>query len=344
MTMDSPAADEHANDKQAVTGQTSSTVNRRFCTAPMMAWSDAQCRYFWRQLTKNSLLYTEMVTTGALIHGDRARFLEYNDIEHPLALQLGGSNPQELATCARYAEDWGYDEVNLNVGCPSDRVQNNMIGACLMGHPKLVADCIKAMQDATKIDVTIKHRIGIDDQDSYEEMRDFVGTVAATGCKTFVVHARKAILQGLSPKENREIPPLRYDDVYRLKRDFPELEIIINGGIQTHEQIADMLPHVDGVMLGREAYHNPSILMAADELYFGAEPSTLSAHDAVRALYPFIEELVAKGAPLHHISRHTLGLFNGRKGARLFRRYLSENAHLKESGVDVMEAALQLVE
>ena len=285
-----------------------------------------------------------MVTTGALIHGNRDRFLEYNDIEHPIALQLGGSNPSELATCSRYAEEWGYDEVNLNVGCPSDRVQNNMIGACLMAHPQLVADCIKAMQDSTSIDVTIKHRIGIDDQDSYEHMRDFVATVAETGCKTFIVHARKAILQGLSPKENREVPPLRYDDVYRLKQEFPDLEIIINGGIKTHEQIAEVMPHVDGVMLGREAYQNPSVLIDADELYFGKPANTESAKDAVRALYPYIETLLAKGAPLHYVSRHILGLFNGQRGARLFRRYLSERAHLRESGIQVLEEALQLID
>ncbi len=319
-------------------------INRRFSTAPMMDWSDKQCRYIWRQLTKDTLLYTEMVTTGALIHGNRDRFLEYNDIEHPIALQLGGSNPSELATCSRYAEEWGYDEVNLNVGCPSDRVQNNMIGACLMAHPQLVADCIKAMQDSTSIDVTIKHRIGIDDQDSYEHMRDFVATVAETGCKTFIVHARKAILQGLSPKENREVPPLRYDDVYRLKQEFPDLEIIINGGIKTHKQIAEIMPHVDGVMLGREAYQNPSVLIDADELYFGKPANTESAKDAVRALYPYIETLLAKGAPLHYVSRHILGLFNGQRGARLFRRYLSERAHLRESGIQVLEEALQLID
>ncbi len=320
------------------------SINRRFSTAPMMDWSDKHCRYFWRQLTKDALLYTEMVTTGALIHGNRDRFLEYNDIEHPIALQLGGSNPSELATCSRYAEEWGYDEVNLNVGCPSDRVQNNMIGACLMAHPQLVADCIKAMQDSTSIDVTIKHRIGIDDQDSYEHMRDFVATVAETGCKTFIVHARKAILQGLSPKENREVPPLRYDDVYRLKQEFPDLEIIINGGIKTHKQIAEIMPHVDGVMLGREAYQNPSVLIDADELYFGKPANTESAKDAVRALYPYIETLLAKGAPLHYVSRHILGLFNGQRGARLFRRYLSERAHLRESGIQVLEEALQLID
>ncbi|TNC90521.1 MAG: tRNA dihydrouridine(20/20a) synthase DusA [Thalassolituus sp.] len=319
------------------------TINRTFSTAPMMDWSDRHCRYFWRQLTRDSLLYTEMVTTGALIHGDRERFLAYHDAEHPIALQLGGSNPDELAQCAKFAEEWHYDEVNLNVGCPSDRVQNNMIGACLMAHPQLVADCVKAMQDATSLDVTVKHRIGIDDRDSYEEMRDFVGTIADTGCKTFIVHARKAILQGLSPKENREIPPLRYEDVFRLKREFPGLEIIINGGITTHDQIAELLTQVDGVMLGREAYHNPSILMEADQRYFSSDAPVTGKGDAIRSLYPYIETLLAEGAPLHYVSRHTLGLFNGERGSRLYRRHLSENAYKRESGTEVMEQALAYV-
>ena len=231
----------------------SKSVDRTFSTAPMMDWSDKHCRFFWRLLSKNAFLYTEMVTTGAVIHGNTDRFLQYNDEEHPVALQLGGSNPAELAQCAKLAEQYGYDEVNLNVGCPSDRVQNNMIGACLMAEPQLVADCIKAMQDACNIDVTVKHRIGIDDIDSYEHMANFVQTVADTGCHTFIVHARKAILQGLSPKENRDIPPLRYEFVHQLKQEFSDLEIIINGGIKTHEECAEHLKHVDGVMIGREA-------------------------------------------------------------------------------------------
>ena len=324
-------------------------INRTFSTAPMMDWSDRHCRAFWRQLSKDALLYTEMVTTGALIHGNRERFLQYNDIEHPVALHLGGSNPEELVQCAKFAEEWGYDEVNLNVGCPSDRVQNNMIGACLMAHPQLVADCIKAMQDACNIEVTIKHRIGIDDIDSYEHMRDFVATVAETGCKSFTVHARKAILQGLSPKENRDIPPLQYPLVYRLKQEFPELEIIINGGIKTHDECSEHLSHVDGVMLGREAYHNPGILMQADALYFSAdnsheEGSLAQRVQAVRDFYPYIETELSKGATLHYISRHMLGLFNGMKGARQFRRHLSENAFKKESGIEIMEQALAFVE
>lgn len=318
-------------------------INRTFCTAPMMDWSDRHCRMFWRQLTRHSLLYTEMVTTGALIHGNRERFLQYSDTEHPIALQLGGSNPSELAQCAAYAGEWGYDEVNLNVGCPSDRVQNNMIGACLMAHPELVRDCLSAMREATDIDVTVKHRIGIDDRDSYEQMRDFVGIVADSGVTTFIVHARKAILQGLSPKENREIPPLRYEDVFRLKREFPQLEIIINGGITGHEQTATLLQDVDGVMLGREAYHNPSVLMEADRRYFGSEETIKDKADALRRLYPYIEEHLQQGGPLNHISRHILGLFNGQPGARQFRRYLSENAFRKDAGCHTIEEALAKV-
>lgn len=341
-------------------------INRTFSTAPMMDWSDRHCRAFWRQLSKNALLYTEMVTTGALIHGQRERFLQYNECEHPIALQLGGSDPQQLAHCAALAEQWGYDEVNLNVGCPSDRVQNNMIGACLMAHPQLVADCIKAMQDACDIEVTIKHRIGIDDLDSYEHMRDFVATVAATGCRSFTVHARKAILQGLSPKENRDIPPLQYDLIYRLKQEFPQLEIIINGGIKTHEDCQQHLQHLDGVMLGREAYQNPAVLMEVDQRYYtetetetalngtsgaivaGDYATQWSSKDkriaAVRAFYPYIEQQLGQGATLNYITRHMLGLFNGLPGARQFRRHLSEQAFKKTSGIEVLEQALQRVE
>ena len=320
------------------------TVNRTFSTAPMMDWSDRHCRMFWRQLSKNTLLYSEMVTTGALLHGQRERFLQYSEEEHPIALQLGGSEPEALAQCARFAEQSGYDEVNLNVGCPSDRVQNNMIGACLMAHPQLVADCLKSMRDACTIDVTVKHRIGIDDQDSYTQLRDFVGTVAQSGCTTFIVHARKAILQGLSPKENREIPPLKYDVVYQLKRDFPQLEIIINGGITSHEQCAEHLQHVDGVMLGREAYHNPWILAEADQRYFGAKANPAGDRiSAIRSLLPYIEQQLSAGATLHHMTRHTLGLFNGLPGARQFRRHLSENATRKGAGTEILEQALNML-
>lgn len=316
-------------------------VNRTFSTAPMMDWSDRHCRMFWRQLTRNTLLYSEMVTTGALLHGQRERFLQYSDTEHPIALQLGGSDPKALAECARFAEQWGYDEVNLNVGCPSDRVQNNMIGACLMAHPQLVADCLSAMREACSIEVTVKHRIGIDEQDSYAQLCDFVGTVAQSSCTTFIVHARKAILQGLSPKENREIPPLKYDVVYQLKRDFPQLEIILNGGITTHEQCAEHLQQVDGVMLGREAYHNPWILAEADQRYFNATANPAADRiSAIRAFFPYIEQQLSQGATLHHITRHILGLFNGLPGARQFRRHLSENATRKGAGIDVLEQAL----
>ncbi len=318
-------------------------IDRTFCTAPMMDWSDRHCRVFWRQLTRHSLLYTEMVTTGALIHGQRERFLQYSDVEHPIALQLGGSNPAELAQCAEYAQQWRYDEVNLNVGCPSDRVQNNMIGACLMAHPELVRDCLKAMKDACDIDVTVKHRIGIDNDDSYEQMRDFVGTVADSGVTTFIVHARKAILQGLSPKENREVPPLRYDDVFRLKRDFPDLEIIINGGISSHEQSAELLKEVDGVMLGREAYHNPGVLLDVDRLYYGSEMPATDKASALIGLKGYVEKHRESGAPLNHISRHILGLFNGQPGARQFRRYLSENAHKPGAGFHTIEEALEKI-
>lgn len=326
------------------------TLDRTFCTAPMMDWSDRHCRFFWRQLSRHAVLYTEMVTTGALIHGNRERFLNYNDCEHPVALQLGGSNPEELAQCARFAEEYGYDEVNLNVGCPSDRVQNNMIGACLMAHPKLVADCFRAMQATTTLPVTIKHRIGIDDADSYEHMRNFVATVADAGCKVFIVHARKAILSGLSPKENREIPPLKYEYVYRLKQEFPELEIIINGGFKDHASIKEALQYVDGVMVGREAYQSPAILADVDRLYYGAkdgsenginpETDARTLAEAVRALYPYVEERIRQGGSLHHVCRHTLGLFQGMPGARKYRRFLSENAHKPGAGVETLEAAL----
>src|SRR5690606_27874273 len=315
--------------------------SRRFCVAPMMDWTDRHYRYFARLISRHTLLYTEMVTTGAVLHGERARFLGYHSAEQPLALQLGGSDASELAQCARLAEQAGYAEVNLNVGCPSDRVQNNLIGACLMGHPELVVDGVKAMLDACSIPVTVKHRIGINGRDSYEQLVDFVGQVHEAGCETFIVHARIAILEGLSPKENREIPPLKYELVHQLKRDFPQLEIILNGGITTHEQCAEHLQHLDGVMLGREAYHNPWILAEADQRYFNAAANPVTDRiDALRALLPYIEQQLSQGATLHHITRHTLGLFNGLPGARQFRRHLSEHATRKGAGTDVLEQAL----
>ena len=316
---------------------------RRFSIAPMMDWSDHHCRYFWRLLTKGALLYTEMVTTGALIHGDRERFLHFNAEEHPVALQLGGSTPEDLARCAAWAEEWGYDEVNLNCGCPSDRVQSGMFGACLMAKPELVADCVRAMIEACDIPVTVKHRIGIDDMESYEELTGFVEPIAAAGCEVFIVHARKAWLQGLSPKENREIPPLNYPWVYRLKQDFPHLKIVINGGIKSMKECQDHLAQVDGVMVGREAYQNPWMLADVDREIFGMDKGPASREDIGAALLPYVERQLASGAHLNHITRHILGLFQGVHGARKFRRHLSENAYKKGAGIDVLVDALALV-
>ena len=309
----------------------------------MMDWSDHPCRYFWRLLTRQALLYTEMVTTGALIHGDRERFLHFNPEEHPVALQLGGSEPADLARCARWAEEWGYDEVNLNCGCPSDRVQSGMFGACLMARPALVADCVRAMRAACDIPVTVKHRIGIDHMESYQELLDFVGTVAEAGCEVFIVHARKAWLQGLSPKENRDIPPLNYPWVYRLKHDLPRLCIVINGGIQTLEECRRHLQQVDGVMLGREAYQNPWLLAEVDSQLYGMDKPAASRDDVIAALLPYVERQLAAGAHLNHITRHILGLYQGVPGARKFRRHLSENAYRQTAGVEVLTDAWQQV-
>lgn len=318
-------------------------LSRRFTVAPMMEWSDRHCRYLWRLISRHAVLYTEMVTTGALLHGDAQRFLRYNPEEHPLALQLGGSNPQDLARSARLAEDWGYDEVNLNCGCPSDRVQNGMIGAILMAHPDKVADCVKAMQDAVSIDVTVKHRIGIDDMEDYPGMANFVETVARTGCKTFIVHARKAWLQGLSPKQNREVPPLRYDMVYQLKQDFPELEILINGGLQTLDQCAEQLTAVDGVMVGREAYANPYLLAEVDRRFYGDEHSIPAVQEVAAQYVRYCEEQMTQGQLLKHMTRHMLGLFSGQPGARQFRRHISENVHKPGAGIALLEDAIALI-
>lgn len=305
-----------------------------------MEWSDTHCRYFWRLLSKKTVLYTEMVTTGALLNGDRERFLAYHPQEHPLALQLGGSDPRALAECARMAEDWGYDEVNLNCGCPSDRVQNNMIGACLMAEPELVADCVAAMQKAVKIPVTVKHRIGIDDMDDYSGLQRFVSHLADAGCKTFIVHARKAWLKGLSPKENREIPPLQYDRVLNLKREFPALEIIINGGITTLEQCETLLTGVDGVMLGREIYSNPYLLADVDQRIYGASSAVPSRATVMEGFIAYCEEQMARGIRLNYMTRHILGLFQSMPGARRFRRTISEQAHKPEAGINVLYQAL----
>ena len=304
--------------------------SRRFSVAPMMEWTDRHYRYFARLITRHALLYTEMVTTGALLHGDRERFLGYSEQEQPLALQLGGSNAGELAECARLAEAAGYREVNLNVGCPSDRVQNNLIGACLMGHPELVVDGVKAMLDACSIPVTVKHRIGINGRDSYEQLADFVGQVHEAGCETFIVHARIAILEGLSPKENREVPPLRYEVVHRLKADFPELEIVLNGGLTDVDVMQEQLQGLDGVMVGREAYHNPYMLAEVDRRFFGDDAPVRSRIEVLEALRPYIAAHLAQGGALHHVTRHILGLFQGLPGARHFRRRLSTEIHRTE--------------
>ena len=326
------------------TSPTRSEPSRRFSVAPMMDWTDAHCRYFLRILSKHALLYTEMVTTGALLNGDHERFLRHHETEHPLALQLGGSVPSDLAACARMAQEHGYDEVNLNVGCPSDRVQNNMIGACLMGHPGLVADCVKAMRDAVSIPVTVKHRIGINGRDSYEQLCEFVGTVRDAGCNSFTVHARIAILEGLSPKENRDIPPLRYDVVAQLKADFPELEIVLNGGIKTLEACHEHLQTFDGVMLGREAYHNPYLLAEVDQQLFGSTAPIITRAEALAKLRPYIADHLANGGAMHHITRHVLGLGTGFPGARRFRQLLSVDIHKAKDPLALLDQAGQLLE
>lgn len=291
----------------------------------MMDWTDRHCRYFHRLLTTRTRLYTEMVTSGALLHGNVPRHLDFNGEEHPLALQLGGSEPADLAHCARLAEQWGYDEVNLNCGCPSERVQRGAFGACLMNEPQLVADCVKAMRDATTLPVTVKHRIGVDKTESYEFVRDFVGTVAQAGCEVFIVHARNAWLKGISPKENRELPPLRYETVHRLKREFPALTIVINGGIKTNGQIDEQLAHVDGVMLGREAYHQPWLMADWDTRFFG-EASVARDQDEVEAkMVDYMRHAAAAGEPWSHVSRHMLGLRNGQAGARRWRQVWSDH-------------------
>ena len=326
------------------TDTTRPVLDRTFSVAPMMDWTTRDYRVFARTLTRHALLYTEMVTTGAILHGSpRARFLGYDDTEHPLALQLGGSDPGELAECAAIAEAWGYDEVNLNVGCPSDRVQNNLIGACLMGHPAKVADAVRAMREAVSISVTVKCRIGIDDQDEDADLERFIAQVADAGCSTFIVHARKAWLQGLSPKENRDVPPLNYPRVYRLKTSHPELHVGINGGIKTLDDSRNHLQHVDSVMIGREAYQNPWLLASVDEAFYGQPGPARTRHQAAWTLRPYIARRLEEGARLNHITRHLLGLFQGCPGGRRFRRHLSEHAHRDGAGLQVFDDALGLV-
>jgi len=313
----------------------------RFSVAPMLDWTDKHCRYFHRLLSGHALLHSEMITTGAILHGNRNRHLEFNPVEHPLALQLGGSNPADLALCAKIGEDFGYDEINLNVGCPSDRVLNGRFGACLMAEPELVAQCVAAMRQAVAIPVTVKSRIGIDDRDSYEELLNFIGTVAKAGCETFIVHARKAWLSGLSPKQNRDIPPLRYDVVLRLKRDFPRLNIVINGGITTLESALELLNGVDGVMLGREVYHNPYLLAAVDARIFNDIHAVKSRREVIESLLPYVQQQLRQGVRLNDIARHLLGLFHGIDGARAWRRHLSENANKPGADQRVLLDALE---
>ena len=298
----------------------------KMSVAPMMDWSDRHCRFFHRLLTRRTLLYTEMVTTGALIHGDVPRHLRYNAEEHPLALQLGGSEPADLAHCAKLGEQWGYDEINLNCGCPSERVQRGAFGACLMNEPQLVADCVKAMVDVVQVPVTVKHRIGIDQSESYDFVRDFVGTVAEAGCSTFIVHARNAWLKGLSPKANREVPPLRYEVAYQLKKDFPTLAIVANGGITSNEQVAQHLLHLDGAMLGREAYHNPWWLASWDAAFYGAPANELTREQVEAQMCDYmVREFAAHGTLWPTIARHMLGLRHGLAGSRRWRQVWSDH-------------------
>ncbi|MGB5256310.1 MAG: tRNA dihydrouridine(20/20a) synthase DusA, partial [Woeseiaceae bacterium] len=307
--------------------------------APMMDWTDRHCRFFMRLLTPSAFLYTEMVTAAAVHHGDADRLLRFSTEEHPLALQLGGSNPEWMASATRKATDYDYDEININVGCPSDRVQSGQFGACLMAEPHTVAACLAAMQAETQAPVTVKTRIGIDDNDSDEFLQRFVSVLAEAGCRKFVIHARIAILEGLSPKDNRNVPPLNYERVFRIKRDFPDLEIVINGGLSGLAGVEDVLQHVDGAMIGRQAYHQPYFL-AELEHHFNPGWPLPKRHDVVHAMLPYIDAVVAGGEPLHRVTRHMLGLFAGQPGARAWRRYISENAHRPGAGKEVLINAL----
>lgn len=315
-------------------------INRRFSVAPMMDWTDRHCRYFMRQLTRRTLLYTEMVTAAALIHGDTDRLLASDPAEHPVSLQLGGSEPDLLASAARLGEQAGYSEINLNVGCPSNRVQSGRFGACLMAEPELVASCVAAMRENVAVPVTVKTRVGIDDMDSYGFLHRFVSEVSAAGCETFIIHARKAWLSGLSPKQNREIPELDYGRVHQLKRDFPDLEIVINGGLVDINEVQAQLLHVDGAMMGRAAYQDPYQLARVDAELFGETGKPPSREEVAGKMMPYIERQLEQGTPLNRITRHMLGLFAGQPGGRHWRRYLSEHAHIKGAGLEVLEAAL----
>ena len=318
--------------------------DRRISVAPMMDWTDRHDRFFLRLITARALLYTEMVTTGAVIHGDRQRLLGYDAEEHPVAVQLGGSEPQELAEAARIAEGLGYDEINLNVGCPSDRVQSGRFGACLMQESDLVAACVEAMGKAVSVPVTVKCRIGVDDQDPEEALPTMAKAVREAGCATLIVHARKAWLKGLSPKENRDVPPLDYPLVYRLKRDMPEMEIIINGGVPDLDATAEHLKHVDGVMLGRAAYQTPYVLAEADRRFYDPAAPVPTRAQVIERFIPYVERELAAGTHLHAMTRHILGLYQGQPGARAFRRHISENAPRSDAGIEVLREALAHVE
>ncbi len=319
-------------------------LSHRLCVAPMMDWTDRHCRYFLRLISRRARLYTEMVTAPALLHGDVPRHLDFDRAEHPLALQLGGSDPAMLAHGARLGERWGYDEINFNCGCPSERVQTGSFGACLMNEPALVADCIRAMRDAVTLPITVKHRIGLNHVDDYGFVRDFVGTVAAAGCEVFIVHARNAVLKGLSPKQNREVPPLRYETVHRLKREFPELTMVINGGLTSWTAIERELGRVDGVMLGRAAYHDPYLLAEVDGRLFASDTAAPSRAAVLHALIPYANAQRARGTPLRAIARHVLGLYHGEPDGRRFRQLLSDAARLKDNDASLLIEALTMVE
>ena len=317
--------------------------DRKLSIAPMMDHTDRHCRYFLRIISKHTLLYSEMITSKAILHGDRKHLLGYSDREHPLALQIGGSEPEELAECTKIAEDFGYDEVNLNVGCPSDRVQSGKFGACLMAEPGLVAECIHRMQKNVNIAVTVKTRLGIDERDSYDELVSFINKVSESGCNTFIMHARKAWLNGLSPKENREIPPLEYEKVYQLKQDFPHLEIVINGGFTNRKDILEQLTHVDGVMIGRAAYHDPYFLAEMDNIIFNDPAKQKSRPEILDEYIEYIRQQLTTGVTLNSMTRHILGLYQGQPGARVFRRHLSENAHKPGADAKILKEAIEMV-
>ena len=318
-----------------------STPSRRFCVAPMLDWTDRHCRFFLRLISQHAVLYTEMITTGAILYGDTERHLAMNASEHPVALQLGGSDPHDLAAACKLAEKYAYAEINLNCGCPSDRVQNGMFGAIMMKNAEITANCISSMVEASSLPITVKHRIGVDDYDSYDFLCQFVGTVAEAGCNTFLVHARKAWLKGLSPKQNREVPELNYERVYQLKKDFPNIEIVINGGITTLDDSITHLHKIDGVMMGREAYTNPYLLSDVDSRIYGSKTAVKTRADIAEQFLQYVDNEMSKGVRLHAMTRHILGLFHGMPGARQFRRHISENAYKPKSTIDVLTTALE---